>query len=217
MDPSKIMMAHIATEVVVIGGISFLFHKRISELTAKVSELEKKLEKCESGTSDGGITGEQFGQFQQQTTQHINNIYSAIRQIANTINGVTPPLEPLHSQPKKNVRQQMKESQIREAHIREMSKKGNTTPLDQTPMSSLSLTPENNGLTKIELVIDEEEKKEIPDEELDDELEDELRDLSPIDENGIKGDENNTSHQETPLEFIPTKGKKLVKKKLVKQ
>lgn len=232
MDASKIMMAHIATEVIVIGGISFFFHKRIAELNTKVAELEKKLEKCEgcAGASEGGLTNEQFGQFQQQTTQHINNIYSAIRQIANTINGA-PPLEtapPTPTQPTQNkmkeAQQQMKEAQMREAHIREMRKKvaaANASPPDQTPLSSLSLTPENTngqGHTKIELIDDDEEKKEIPDEELDDELEDELRDLSDVlpvdgDENGIKSDENNTSRQETPLEFIPSKGKKLVKKK----
>ena len=45
MDSSKMLIAHIATEVVVIGGVSFFLNKRISDLTAKVSELEKKLEK----------------------------------------------------------------------------------------------------------------------------------------------------------------------------
>ncbi|MDD4931575.1 MAG: hypothetical protein PHG66_05550 [Candidatus Colwellbacteria bacterium] len=228
MDASKIMMAHIATEVIVIGGISFFFHKRIAELNTKVAELEKKLEKCEgcTGASEGGITGDQFNQYQQQTTQHINNIYSAIRQIANTINGGAPPLESAPTQPSQNkmkeAQQQMKEAQIRESRMRDMRKKvsfvhSQVSPSDQTPLSSLSLTPENtNGQTKLELI--DEEKKEIPDEELDDELEDELRDLSdgsPIDgdENSIKDDENNTSRQETPLEFIPSKGKKLVKKK----
>ena len=56
MDSSKMLIAHIATEVVVIGGVSFFLNKRISDLTAKVSELEKKLEKLEGcSSSNGGI------------------------------------------------------------------------------------------------------------------------------------------------------------------
>jgi len=135
MDASKIMMAHVATEIIVIGGISFFFHKRISELNTKIAELEKKLEKCEgcTGTAEGGITGEQFGQFQQQTTQHINNIYSAIRQIANTINGGVPPppetaspQQPNKTQMKEKMReaqQQMKEAQMKESDEEEAERK----------------------------------------------------------------------------------------------
>lgn len=229
MDHTKIMMAHIATEIIVIGGISFLFHKRISDLNIKVSELEKKLEKvekcekCEGCTGEsGGINTEQFQQFQQQTTQHINNIYSAIRQIANTINGSPPPLEnqsPIKSREDqikemKQAQLQMREAQMREVQMREAQKKQQSQQSVSNPSFTLSLTPENtNGGTKLELI--EEEKKEISDHELDDELEDELKDLSnPInrDENDIKNNDNNTT-QETPLEFLQTKGKKLVKKK----
>jgi len=248
MDVSKIMMAHIATEVIVIGGISFLFNKRISELKTKVAELEKKLGELEkregcSSSPEGGITDEQFGQFQQQTTQHINNIYSAIRQIANTVNGGG--VGATTSSPTPNNHTHTRTQNGRTPHPQ------HTVPLKQYPrhhplhpqnqqqtlLSNLSLSPENtngNGNSpraKLE-VIDEKEKKEIPIEELDDELEDELKDLSdgqgdesrvdessgPVsrgdEETGIKEDDNDIScHQETPLEFIPTKGKKLVKKR----
>lgn len=223
MEVSKLMIAHIATEVVVIGGISFFFHKRIVELNTKIAELEKKLEKaegCKCTSSEGGSTGEAF---QQQTTQHINNIYSIIRQITNNINE-----SPQQEHEPSRVKPKTKESLARDSQ-KEMKKKileVHSHSNDQTtPLSSLSLTPENtngNGQTKLEL-IDDDEKTGIHEEDLDNEIEDELRDMSDKsrsndddDEKSIKNEETNTSLQETPLEFIPTKGKKLVKKKIGK-
>lgn len=194
MESSKLMMAHIATEVIVIGGISFFFHKKIAELNAKVVELEKKLEKC--GPISGGIPEEQFGQFQQQTTQHINNIYGAIRQITNAINGSVPT------------------SENRDSDMRDERMKAKDIKRKNNSQINFSLTPENTTEnSKIEVI----EEEKILDEVLDDELKDELKDLSGetlVDtcENSIKNEENNTS-QETLLEFIPNKGKKLVKKK----
>lgn len=222
MESSKIMMAHIATEIIVIGGISFLFHKRISELNTKVAELEKKLEKCEgcSGGDSSGITEENFTQFQQATTQHINNIYTAIRQIASTINDKedgTSTHRNLQNPSRGSINQTRESRETLRKRVKAKNHSDENKPI-------LSLTSENNQ-TKID-VIYEEEQKDILDEDLDCELEDELKDLSntPLDantensatrENSIKeGDCNTTqSDQETPLEFIPTKGKKLVKKK----
>lgn len=229
MDSSKLLMAHITTEVIVIGGISFFFHKKISELNTKVSELEKKIETFEklekregsSHSEDRFVTTEQFTHFQQQTTQHINNLYTVIRQITNNINSD-------NKQPSGQTIDRIKELQMKEAQLRDYHtqmkesqmkvkdiKTKNSVPYMET---SFSLTPDNtNGQSKIEIVDDEE--KEINEEELDNELEDELKDLSTTtcvnidtDENSIKNEVTNTI-QETPLEFIPTKGKKLVKKK----
>ena len=85
-NATKLTMAHIASEIIVIGGISYLFNKRISELNNKVSVLEKKIETLETGNNKNdanvGISNEQFSQFQQQTSHHINNIYNAIKQLS---------------------------------------------------------------------------------------------------------------------------------------
>jgi outer membrane murein-binding lipoprotein Lpp len=81
---SKVTIAHVVGELVVIGGLSYFFNKKLTEVNSKVADLEKKIEILEK---NGNVTDtskfisiEQFNHFQQATTQHINNLYEIIRQ-----------------------------------------------------------------------------------------------------------------------------------------
>ena len=248
MDSSKMLIAHIATEVVVIGGVSFFLNKRISDLTAKVSELEKKLEKLEGcSSSNGGIPEEEFNKFQQQTTNHLKNIYAIINGISNDIaqnqnvsqQQVPPPQsrqfvnrgerEDKREEMKRNSRIQVSSESQNTGNTGNTSNTGNTGKKTVQFQESLSLTPEPHH-NKINIEVIDDDHKEIPEEQLNDELEEELRALSDdtngvtsiielngSDENNLdnlrslKNDDTNTS-QETPLEFLPTKGKKSKKK-----
>jgi hypothetical protein len=87
---TKTTMMHVAGEVAIIGAISFVFVKKISSLNSKIEVLEQTVktleEECKKNkTEGGGLNQEQLSQFQQQTSQHINNLYSAIRQLANNL------------------------------------------------------------------------------------------------------------------------------------
>jgi len=148
---SKFLIAHIATEVVIIGGVSFYFHKRIAELNLKIAALEKKLEKCEKDgvIPSGGVTSEQFNQLSEQTSKHINNIYSAIRQLADNTSQPMRKPSPFPPQPQKR-----------------------SSPPPQV------FKPRQPTPAKVETI--EEEKEEVCDEDLDNELEDELKDLDDL-------------------------------------
>lgn len=238
MDSSKMLIAHIATEVIVIGGVAFYLNKRISDLTTKVAELEKKLEHFEgcSGGSNGGIPEEEFSKFQQQTTNHLKNIYSLIGQITNDI-GQTQNDHQRNQQPKRFVNkqerqdtQEMQERQENKQEMKRRTKSNGSFTLEsqnnkknvQFHQESLSLSPEpHHAKINIEVMDDDnKENKEIHEDDLNDELEDELRALSDdtngenesnVNESSLKNDDINTS-QETPLEFLSTKSKKSKKK-----
>ena len=217
MESSKIMMAHVTTEIIVIGAISFFFHKKISNLNQKIEELEKKIAEKHESNSPQQHDPRKFEEFRQQTTGHINNIYSLIRQLTETYKNSQS--HPQMSQMTQDHRERFRG----DSHVRERRIRMNVIPLSQETNEKLE-------------VIEEDEQKESPlkeelDEELDEELEDELKKLSedlekePTDHKvdnssvdtdtgiiDIKNDDDNTI-TETPLEFIPTKGKKLVKKR----
>lgn len=215
MEPSKIMIAHIATEVVIIGGISFYFHKKITELNTKISELEKKIENLPGGNDDE--------KFKQQTMQHIRNLYENIKQFSNRE-------EKANIGEKSNIGEKVNikmSSQTHSSHIHHSSSdpkpdiKQNHMMFVSSVIPSLSLNYKTNPTTekaKIEVINEEElyETKESSNEELNDELEEELRDLSTnnsndnIDELKDESDNINISNS---LEFIPSKSKKIIKKK----
>jgi hypothetical protein len=232
MESSKIMMAHVATEIIVIGGISFFFHKKISQLNQKIQELEKKIDEKHESTSSCQHDPQKFEEFRQQTTGHINNIYSLLQKLTETNKNshynIPPPPPPPH--------QQSSSKEHRE-HFR-----GDSSNL-RSRRSRIQFTPISEVTSQLEVINeDEHELKEshhkqeydekLDDEKLDEELDEELDDLekestdqkrdkslivsSPVDTDigiiDIKNDDNNTI-TESPLEFIPTKGKKLVKKR----
>ena len=123
----KLTMAHIASEIIIIGGMSYIFHKKIATLNDKITELEKKIELLEKEGGNGGSSEHllQSQQFQQQTTQHINSIYTAIRQLATTVSTISseqPPSQPIVQQPRRpmEVKQppHVRSPHVRSPHVR---------------------------------------------------------------------------------------------------
>ena len=196
---SKYMMIHIATEVVVIGGICFYFNKKISKLQNKIDELEKKLVECcnnkENGGSGDGLSPEQFTQFtqfQQQTSQNFNGIYSAIKQIQQVQQNILTsrqnqqPQQRPQFHPQHHPQNHPQNIQIAKVTLSADSN-GNIINESRTNFSILSDDTSReeehkyNTPSKIELIEEEnEEEKEvvISDELLDTELEDELKELT---------------------------------------
>ncbi len=66
-------IGHIVSEVLVIGGLSFYFNKRISNLEQEVLQLRESLKNI------GGGDNEELLQFQATTQNHIKNLYSIIQ------------------------------------------------------------------------------------------------------------------------------------------
>lgn len=197
----KNSMLHVAGEIIIIGGLTYMFSKKITELNNKISELQTKIEQ------DGG--DKKFQEFKKETSQHINNLYSIIETLSNNIKmnreQETTPL--FMEEPPQVLRNRF-------------------TRKEEGKYNNYTFTPEKH---KIE-VIDEETSSENED-ELDDELKEELQELQeleytsqpsptieefkPIDELVIETDIKNEifSNKEeltpaAPLEFIQKKQRK---------
>jgi hypothetical protein len=80
MAIDKILISHIVAELIVICGLSFYYHKKCSSLQLQINELNSKLEKM------NGInylnTIKRHEQFESQTVQHINKLYSMLNNMS---------------------------------------------------------------------------------------------------------------------------------------
>ncbi len=252
MNIPKFTMIHIASEILIIGGLSFMFHRKISDLNNKIINLEKKIEGLEKeleedsvnrGGNGNGITLDQFSQFQQQTSQHINNMYSAIRQLANSIPQSTQPLQPTKPQQKPPVQHPLSQPSQSKPSVTNSNSGGHVS----FSLTSTVIPPVHQSSTQIDVMEDDvgdhhvsgnEDVKQPNEDELDQELEDELKELdiksfseedNKITNIDIKSEIEQTSDisllehskeevalhssEVTPLEFVIPKAKKTVKKK----
>ncbi len=102
MENSKILIAHVVTEVIVIAGVAYFFNKQNNELRKQITELKDKitvLEKnCENTSNYNPLSSNSqlqgLNEFKQQTQQHINNLYSIIKQM----NGEAKPMFSMNPQ-----------------------------------------------------------------------------------------------------------------------
>ncbi len=226
MDSTKIAIAHVAGELVIVGGLSFYFNKKITLLQNEIEELKKKIELLEKNDEEdgGGLTPEQLEsltKFQTQTTNHINNLYSVLKQIAeNQQSHQLPPSQPqVFTAPKK------KKNLTAEITTSKVIRTPSQVVFATETVSNVPVSKKKKSTAVIEEVIEEENINE--EEQLDRELEEELNDLKKPSEDEEQEDEEQTdikdevsnteddSSEQTEIEFVapPPKKKKVVKKK----
>jgi hypothetical protein len=84
MTIDKTLITHIVAELIVICGLAFYYHKKCSGLQLQINDLNSKLEKM------NGInylnTIKRHEQFENQTVQHINKIYSILNNNVGNLN-----------------------------------------------------------------------------------------------------------------------------------
>jgi len=80
MPVDKIFISHVVSEIIIIIGVSFYYHKKCSNLQTQIQELNNKLEKLNINNYLALI--ERQKHFEQQTVQHINKIYSMLKGIS---------------------------------------------------------------------------------------------------------------------------------------
>ena len=80
MAVDKILISHVVSELIIICGLAFYYHKRCNNLQQQINELNSKLEKL-SGTNYINSVRRQE-QFELQTVQQINKIYSILNSIS---------------------------------------------------------------------------------------------------------------------------------------
>jgi hypothetical protein len=76
MPIDKIFISHVVSEIIIIIGVSFYYHKKCSYLQTQIQELNNKLEKLNVNNYLSLL--ERQKHFEQQTVQHINKIYSIL-------------------------------------------------------------------------------------------------------------------------------------------
>lgn len=77
----KTLISHIVAELIVISGLAYYYHKKCGNLQLQINELNLKLEKMNGINYLNSI--KRHEQFESQTIQHINKIYSLINSINN--------------------------------------------------------------------------------------------------------------------------------------
>lgn len=84
MTIDKTLITHIVAELIVICGLAFYYHRKCSGLQLQINDLNSKLEKM------NGInylnTIKRHEQFENQTVQHINKIYSILNNNVGNLN-----------------------------------------------------------------------------------------------------------------------------------
>uniref|UniRef100_A0A6C0I4Z5 Uncharacterized protein n=1 Tax=viral metagenome TaxID=1070528 RepID=A0A6C0I4Z5_9ZZZZ len=76
MSVDKILISHIAAELIVITGVAYYYHKKCSTLQSQITDLNTKLENMNGINYINSI--KKHEQFEAQTIQHINKIYSIL-------------------------------------------------------------------------------------------------------------------------------------------
>ena len=121
METNKVFAAHIAMEIVVIGGLSYVFSKKIAQQNERIAELEKRIvskESCED-SEEKWVSAEHFSAYQQQTNQHINKLYGVINQL------ITSERERQFNQSAPSTDQPHQPQQSYQKHVHERNKKNN--------------------------------------------------------------------------------------------
>ena len=87
MTVDKTLIAHIVAELIVISGLSFYYHKKCSNLQLQINDLNSKLEKMNGNNYLNTIKRQE--QFESQTVQQINKLYSILNTMNNGNNNVS--------------------------------------------------------------------------------------------------------------------------------
>ena len=103
---AKFTMAHIAMEVVIMGGISYYFSKKISGLNTKITDLQlkiKELETTKSGSNPSNDSKteecmESITQLHSNTKKHITNIYQTLRKLSENIQSLNYKIEEIQEE-----------------------------------------------------------------------------------------------------------------------
>ena len=202
MAIDKIFISHVVSELLIICGVSFYFHKKCSNLQQQVNELNSKLEKL--NVNNYILSLKKQEQFEIQTVQQINKIYSMLNTIMNNQSYMDS------NNPRSNVFNPVYNVENNTSTIKEnySPPQQSTTQQSQTPVKKNNQNPLLNTLSMIgplstmfQVMVDKkpphpdelfqnidinkmsgkiveiEEEDNINTEELDNELEDELNDL----------------------------------------
>lgn len=84
MPVDKILVSHVVSEVLIICGVTFYFHKKCARLQQQIDELNSKLEKLNANSYISSLKRQE--QFEVQTVQQINKIYSILNNMNNFTN-----------------------------------------------------------------------------------------------------------------------------------
>jgi len=79
MPIDKITISHIVSELIIITGVIFYYHRKCNQLQQQINELNLKLERLNGTNYINSINRHE--QFEKQTVQHINKLYSIINSI----------------------------------------------------------------------------------------------------------------------------------------
>lgn len=225
----KFPFIHIASEIIIIGGIAYYFNKKLSETNKELADVKAKLAELQSRPQvaaelDKKVIDE-FTEYHKYTSAHIQKLYSTIKILSEKIDALeyteTPPISPKTTVrnrfvPPKTVTVSEKPLPVSVSRI-VVSRQTDTIP---SHSSKIEIIDEEN-----EEDIKREQSSPLPQsddpspEKLDEELADELSEL----ENQSVTDSTQSVLSETdnlstpissePLEFVSTK-KKVSKKKI---
>jgi hypothetical protein len=119
MPVDKILISHVVSEVLIICGVTFYFHKKCARLQQQIDELNSKLEKLNANSYISSLKRQE--QFELQTVQQINKIYSILNNInslnntsnINTIENTSTCFKPVYNEPiRENYNSVQQESQV---------------------------------------------------------------------------------------------------------
>ena len=79
MPIDKLTISHIVSELIIISGVVFYYHRKCTHLQQQINELNLKLEKLNGANYINSI--DRHEQFEKQTVQHINKLYSILNSI----------------------------------------------------------------------------------------------------------------------------------------
>ena len=91
MTIDKTLISHVIAELIVISGLSFYYHKKCGNLQLQINELNSKLEKMNGINYLNSI--KRHEQFESQTVQHINKIYSILNNSNNVNMNILPNID----------------------------------------------------------------------------------------------------------------------------
>jgi hypothetical protein len=76
MNINKTVIAHILSELLIIGGVSYFFHRKCTFLQQQIDEMQKKIDKLGGQEYLNSLKRQET--FETQTVQHINKLYSIL-------------------------------------------------------------------------------------------------------------------------------------------
>ena len=177
----KQTMIHIASEMVILGGISFVFHKRISELNKRISELEKELSEIKDRSSNDSDIKDEFEKLKKYTIHHITSIYSSINNVSLPPPTSTPTFSSQSYRREDNKKEDFSQDNKKIFHQQERRERNVSFYLNDDEREH-NLTRRETD--KIQIVDDtndslneDDSDYEIDETKLDEELEDELKEL----------------------------------------